>query len=86
MKIGVLTVVAFLLGWVLAQQVPVLYAQQSPPPLQVVAGWDIAVRPVGVADFASAKKFGVEVRLDEPRGNLIYMSETGSIAVVPAKK
>jgi hypothetical protein len=31
------------------------------------------------------KKYGIEVYKDENNGNLIYISETGSIAVVPGK-
>ena len=36
--------------------------------------------------FRSTKKFGVEVFRDENNGNLIYLSETGDLAVLPAPK
>lgn len=44
----------------------------------------IKARPVGV-DFAKAPKYGIEVVEDNNTGNLIYISETGSIAVLPKK-
>lgn len=43
---------------------------------------DLNVRPGGEKDWKSAKKFGIEVYLDQSTGNLIYISETGSIAVI----
>jgi hypothetical protein len=44
---------------------------------------NLAVRKAGEKDFAdSTKKYGVEVFRDETSGVLIYISETGSIAVV----
>ena len=42
----------------------------------------IKARPVG-ADFAKAAKYGIEVVEDNNTGYLIYISETGSIAVLP---
>jgi len=44
----------------------------------------IKARPAGV-DFAKAAKYGIEVFEDNNTGNLIYISETGSIAVLPKK-
>jgi hypothetical protein len=44
----------------------------------------IKARPVGV-DFAKAPKYGIEVIEDNNTGHLIYISETGSIAVLPKK-
>ena len=44
---------------------------------------------VGVAsqekriDFEKAKKYGIEVFEDNRTGNLLFLSETGSIAVLP---
>jgi hypothetical protein len=46
---------------------------------------DLKCRKGGVEDFDKADVFGVEVFLDENAGTLIYISQTGSIAVVPAK-
>lgn len=46
---------------------------------------DLRVRKAGEKDFnKETKKVGVEVFLDENSGNLLYVSETGSFAVVPA--
>jgi len=44
----------------------------------------IKARPAGV-DFAKAAKYGIEVVEDNNTGHLIYISETGSIAVLPKK-
>jgi hypothetical protein len=45
---------------------------------------DLRVRKAGEGDFTEkTKKFGVEVFRDENNGNLIYICETGAIAVVP---
>ena len=35
------------------------------------------------ADFKGAKRYGLEVFRDENNGNLIYVCETGALAVVP---
>lgn len=44
----------------------------------------IKARPVGV-EFPKAPKYGIEVVEDNNTGYLIYISETGSIAVLPKK-
>jgi hypothetical protein len=44
---------------------------------------DLSVRKGGVKDWAGAKKYGVEVYRDSNTGNLIFISETGAIAVSP---
>lgn len=45
---------------------------------------DLRVRKAGEGDFTDmTKKYGVEVFRDENNGNLIYICETGAIAVVP---
>jgi len=43
----------------------------------------LKVRKGGEKTFDAAKKFGVEVFVDNRTGNLIFISETGSIAVLP---
>jgi hypothetical protein len=48
-------------------------------------GLELKVRPGGEADFAKAKKFGIEVFKDENTGCWVYICETGEIAVVVAK-
>lgn len=44
----------------------------------------VKARPLGV-DFAKAPKYGIEVFEDHNTGYLIYICETGSIAVLPKK-
>jgi hypothetical protein len=47
---------------------------------------DVRVRKAGEKDFTKeTKKIGIEVFRDENNGNLVYISETGSIALVPSK-
>ena len=63
------------------------------PPAEAKTGQGVAwkrgmvlkARPGGVAEFAKATRFGVEVYQDGNTGNLIYLAETGSIAVLPRK-
>jgi hypothetical protein len=46
---------------------------------------ELRVRKAGEPDFNDkTKKIGVEVFLDANNGNIVYLSETGSIAVLPA--
>ncbi|MBY0521992.1 MAG: hypothetical protein K2R98_01250 [Gemmataceae bacterium] len=47
---------------------------------------DIKVRPAGIADWDKSRNFGNEVFKDENAGNLVYINETGAIAVIPAGK
>ncbi len=90
--------VCFLIGLLAAQRLPVLQAQPPGPPIppapaaeaakgpKWLHGLDLKVRQGGQTDFTKeTKKIGVEVFKDENTNNLIYISETGSIAVVPAK-
>jgi len=42
----------------------------------------VSARKAGEKDFDKAKKFGVEVFEDMKTGNLLFVTETGSIAVV----
>src|SRR5205823_2469590 len=44
---------------------------------------DLRVRKGGVKDWKEAAKFGIEVYRDNTTGNLIYISETGAVAVIP---
>ena len=43
----------------------------------------LKARKGGVKEFEAAKKYGIEVFQDNRTGNLIFISETGSIAVLP---
>ncbi len=80
--------VCFLLGCLLAQHVPGLNAQQSgdkgKKPKWTHA-FDLKCREYGQEDWDKAKSFGIEVFKDENNDNLIYISQSGSIAVVPAR-
>jgi hypothetical protein len=44
---------------------------------------DLMVRRGGEKEWKNATKFGIEVYLDQSTGNLLYISETGSIAPIP---
>jgi hypothetical protein len=80
--------VCFLAGALTVQTFTNLHAQQPMPPESKKPTWThgstIRARKAAEATFAEAQRFGIEVYRDENNGNLIYISETGSIAVVPA--
>jgi hypothetical protein len=46
-------------------------------------GMTLRVRKGGEKDFKDSKKFGIEVFVDNRTGNLIYINDVGSIAVLP---
>jgi hypothetical protein len=78
---------AFLLGGLAMQFLPNANAQDkdSKKP-QWLHGMNLSVRkPDETYLGKETKKFGIEVFRDENNGNLVYVSETGSIAVVPGK-
>lgn len=75
----------FFLGCLVTAQRPFAHAQESKGP-KWLHGLDLRVRRGGEAEFTKeTKKFGIEVFRDEHNGNLIYISEVGSIAVIPAR-
>ena len=50
-------------------------------------GMELSVRKAGEPDFnKNTKKYGIEVFSDENNGNLVYVSESGAIAVVTGVK
>jgi hypothetical protein len=65
-----------------------------PPPAEIkkdqklswMHAMTLKARPGGEADFAKARKFGIEVFTDMHTGYVVYVNETGSIAVLAAKK
>ena len=83
-------VAAFVLGGVAAGFLPQLFGQPNPavkvkdPKWQY--GLNVRVRQGQEVDFKKAVLVGLEVYRDENNGNLIYVSETGAIAVVPEKR
>jgi len=46
---------------------------------------DLKVRKAGDKDWDKAKRFGIEAYTDENNGTTVYVSETGSVAIVGAK-
>ncbi len=68
------------------------FQDAAAPTLKAVApawlhGLDLKVRKGGQMDFdGQTKEYGLEVFRDDNNGNLIYISETGSLSVVPGKK
>ncbi|MCS6853038.1 MAG: hypothetical protein NZ700_17925 [Gemmataceae bacterium] len=86
-QVALVGLVCFLLGWVVAQQLPLVHAQTVTPKSPTwLHGLDLRVRKGGQKDFdEKTPKYGVEVFRDDNNGNLVYISETGSIAVVPAR-
>lgn len=78
-----LATAAFLCGFVLCEfGRTYVYAQESKAP-KWSHGLMLRSRKGEEADFTKdTKKYGVEVFVDENNGNLIYISETGDIAVV----
>jgi len=79
--------VCFLTGLVVGQFRSDAVAQPTPGAKAPVwkLGLDLKARKGGTDDFDKAQKYGVEVFLDPNTNNLVYISETGSIAVVPNK-
>src|SRR5947207_1862333 len=87
--LGLTGVVLFLAGALAGQQLPALRAQGGAAAALKDAKWshafNLQVRSGGERTFTKdTKKIGVEVFRDENNGNLIYISETGAIAVAPA--
>jgi hypothetical protein len=79
--------VAFVLGGAAVEMLPRVYAQGGDiksPKWQY--GLSVRVRKADENDFTKdTKRVGIEVYRDENHGNLIYVSEAGSISVVPGK-
>jgi hypothetical protein len=78
--------VCFLLGGLATQKLPLVGAQpaETKGP-KWLHGLDFKVRKGGESEWKEARKYGVEVFRDENTGNLVYISETGSIAVISGK-
>jgi hypothetical protein len=85
-------VIGFLGGWIVADLSRTLvYSQEKDKEKEAKNpvwshSMDLRVRKAGELDFTpQTKKWGIEVFRDGNNGNLIYISETGSISVVPGK-
>ncbi|MFN4260768.1 MAG: hypothetical protein ACK4RK_15835 [Gemmataceae bacterium] len=86
MQLALIGLACFVLGALLAPELPFVHAQQGAKSPTWLHGLDLRVRKGGQKDFdKDTPKYGVEVFRDENNKNLVYISETGSIAVVPAK-
>ena len=83
-QVYVVGLVCFLLGLLLAPHLPFAQAQENKVKAPIfMHGMEVRSRKAGEADFnKDTKKWGIEVYKDENNGNTIYISETGSIAVV----
>jgi hypothetical protein len=79
--------VCFLVGALLAPHLPFGHAQETKVKAPLwLHGMNLKSRTSKEDDFGKdTRKYGIEVFRDENNGNLIYISETGSIAVVPGK-
>lgn len=75
-------VLCFALGTLVS--IPLVYAQPDKAKAPTwTHGMELRARKAGEPDFnKDTKKYGIEVFKDENNGNLIYISETGSISVV----
>ena len=80
-------VAAFIGGAATVNIMPRVYAQETEvkkPKWHY--GLSLMVRKADEPNFTKdTKKIGIEMFKDENNGNIIYVSETGSIAVLPAK-
>ena len=93
--VALIGLVCFVFGLLAAQSLPPVYSQDKgdkggkaadTKPPKWMHGLDLRVRKGGEANFSEkTQKFGIEVFRDDNNGNVIYISETGSIAVVPGK-
>jgi hypothetical protein len=80
-------VAAFVMGAAAVAFLPRVYGQDSDVKKpKWLHGVSLQVRKADEPSFSKdTKRVGIEVFKDDNNGNLIYVSETGSIAVVPAK-
>ena len=84
--IALIGLVCFLVGMVVGGQLPLVQGGQEATKAPLwLHGLDLKARKGGETEFKDARKYGVEVFRDANNNNLVYISETGSIAVVPGK-
>ncbi|HTU23329.1 MAG TPA: hypothetical protein VMG10_35165 [Gemmataceae bacterium] len=86
-QIILVALVCFLFGLLLAPHLPFVRADDNKVKAPTwLHGFNVKSRKSTEYDFnKDTKKYGIEVYKDEENGNLVYVSETGSIAVVPSK-
>lgn len=86
LRLSLIIVVAFAAGWLAGQLGPwhALAQEQAHPGFTNLLGHELKVRKVGEANFTDeSKKVAFELYRDEANQNLIYVTDTGAIAVVP---
>lgn len=86
LRLALVIVVAFAAGWVAGQVGPwrVLAQEPADPGFTNLLGHELKVRKVGEANFTDeSKKVAFELYRDESNQNLIYVTDTGAISVVP---
>jgi hypothetical protein len=83
-QVYVTGLVCFLIGLLLAPHLPFARAQENKVKAPIfLHGMEVRSRKAGEPDFNDkTKKWGIEVYKDENNGSTIYVSETGSIAVI----
>jgi hypothetical protein len=86
-QILLVALVCFLCGLLLAPHLPFVRADENKVKAPTwLHGFNVKSRKANEYDFnKDTKKYGIEVYKDEENGNLIYVSEIGSIAVIPSK-
>ncbi len=86
-QITLVALVCFLCGLLLAPHLPFVRASDNKVKAPTwLHGFNVRSRKASEYDFnKDTKKIGIEVYKDEENGSIIYVSETGSIAVLPAK-
>ena len=82
-RLGLVALVFFLLGILLAPRLPQAWAQGTSKEPKWSHALTLGCRKYNEDDFTKeTRRFGIEVFTDQANGNLIYISETGSISVV----
>jgi hypothetical protein len=86
-KLIMVGVICFFAGIIVVQNMPFAHAQQPEGKApKWLHAFNLKARKDSEGNFTdTTKKYGVEVFRDENNNNLVYISETGSIAVVPGK-
>ena len=87
-QVVLLALLCFLCGLLLAPHVPFVRAADNKVKAPTwLHGMNVMSRKSSEFNFndKQTKKYGIEVYKDEENGNLIYISETGSIAVLPGR-
>jgi hypothetical protein len=87
-QVYVVGLVCFLSGLLLAPHLPFALAQENKVKAPIfLHGLEVQSRKAGESSFnEKTKRYGIEVFKDDNTGYTIYISETGSIAVVKSPR